>query len=244
MKAGLFGSALTRPMHSCSVPTAFGYGVLKSKPIWLSLICTKLSPLPSAAIASSMRPAARGTPPEMVHSTPVPTHVMHSRTLRRMTPSSRSCSLIACLLPSFTKPCRLRGPDRRRRTFIPGGGLFLVGGGMSRLLYRLFGPQKPCRARQQRERNAANVASAVGRDAEVVDGRDRRAHRHGGRLWRAVDYRGGAESHRRRGQRRALDPGPGRGAGLARVRRRRHPDGPHRRARRRALDRDRRLAHD
>ena len=152
MKAGLFGSALTLADASSSVPSAFGLAGLKSKPIWLSLICRKVSPFPSAASASSMRPAERGTPPEMVHSTPVPTHVMHSRTLRRLTPSSRSCSLIACLLPSFTKPCRLRGPDRRRRTFIPGGGLFLVGGGMSRLLYRLFGPKSPAgRASNARE---------------------------------------------------------------------------------------------
>src|SRR5579863_528339 len=141
MKAGFLGSALTRPMHSCSVPTAFGYGVLKSKPIWLSLIWTKVSPLASAATASSMRPSERGTPPEIDHSTPVPTHVMHSRTFRRFTPSSRSCSLIACLLQSYPKPCRLRGPDRRADGFIPGAELFLVGEGTSRLLYGQFGPK-------------------------------------------------------------------------------------------------------
>src|SRR4029079_14784135 len=46
---------------------------------------------------------------------------------------------------------------------------------------------------------------------------------------------------RRRG---ARDPGAGQRAGLARLRRRRHPDGPHRRPRRHTLDRDLRRADD
>ncbi len=99
MKAGFFGSALTLAMASSSVPSAFGLAGL-SKPTWLSLICRKLRPRTSCALASPMRPSECGTPPETVHSTPVPTQVMHSSTLRRLTPSSRSDSLIASLLRS------------------------------------------------------------------------------------------------------------------------------------------------
>ena len=50
------------------------------------------------AAASPMIPSEWGTPPATVHSTPVPTQVMHSSTLRRLTPSSRSESLIVDLL--------------------------------------------------------------------------------------------------------------------------------------------------
>ncbi|MHC2817336.1 hypothetical protein ACVMBY_000896 [Bradyrhizobium huanghuaihaiense] len=41
-----------------------------------------------AASAESMMPSERGTPPVTVQSTPVPAQVMHSSTLRRLTPSS------------------------------------------------------------------------------------------------------------------------------------------------------------
>ena len=71
---------------SSSVPLAFGLAGL-SKPIWLSLICRKVRPFGSAAIASSTSPSECGTPPLMVHSTPVPAQVMHSSTLRRLGPS-------------------------------------------------------------------------------------------------------------------------------------------------------------
>src|SRR6266487_5960371 len=46
-----------------------------------------------------MMPSERGTPPEIVHNTPVPAQVMHSNTLRRFTPRSPSLfldSLICC----------------------------------------------------------------------------------------------------------------------------------------------------
>src|SRR5262249_41902535 len=33
-----------------------------------------------------MIPTDRGTPPETVHKTPVPAHIMHSNTFRRLTP--------------------------------------------------------------------------------------------------------------------------------------------------------------
>src|SRR5262249_27378427 len=75
-------------MACSSVPIALGLAGL-SKPTWLSLICRKFNPAGSAAIASPMMPTERGTPPAMVHSTPVPAHVMHSSTRRRLTPRSR-----------------------------------------------------------------------------------------------------------------------------------------------------------
>ncbi len=67
---------------------------------------------------------------------------------------------------------------------------------------------------------------------------------HADGIRRRLDHRGGAQGHRRRSRRLALDPGAGLGAGLARLRRRRHHDGAHRRPRRHALDRDLRLADD
>ena len=45
-------------------------------------------PAGSAAIAEPTSPSERGTPPEMVQSTPVPAQVMHSSTWRRLTPVS------------------------------------------------------------------------------------------------------------------------------------------------------------
>src|SRR4029079_18169707 len=52
-----------------------------------------------------MMPSEAGTPPVMVQSTPVPAHVMHSRTLRRFMPSS--CSAIARLLLNVLLEARL-----------------------------------------------------------------------------------------------------------------------------------------
>src|SRR6516165_10567514 len=88
MKEGFTGSALIFAMASSSVPITLGLAGL-SKPIWLSLICRKVSLLGSAASAPSMIPSERGTPPEIVHSTPVPAQVMHSSTLRRLGPALR-----------------------------------------------------------------------------------------------------------------------------------------------------------
>jgi len=88
MKDGFFGIALILLMASSSVPSAFGLAGL-SKPTWLSLIYRKLMPAGSAALAAlaaSTSPSDRGTPPEIVQSTPVPAQVMHSSTLRRLTP--------------------------------------------------------------------------------------------------------------------------------------------------------------
>lgn len=89
MKDGLTGIALILLTASSSVPSALGLAGL-SKPTWLSLIWRKVMPgvAAVAAFAESMMPSERGTPPVMVQSTPVPAHVMHSSTLRRLTPSS------------------------------------------------------------------------------------------------------------------------------------------------------------
>src|ERR1700740_142865 len=97
MKEGFAGSALILPIASPSVPIALGLAGL-SKPTCLSLICRKVRLLGSAADASSMIPSERGTPPEIVHSTPVPAQVMHSSTFRRLRalpPASFLDSLIA-----------------------------------------------------------------------------------------------------------------------------------------------------
>src|SRR5580693_7983268 len=64
-----------------------------------------------------MMPSEWGTPPETVHNTPVPIQVMHSSTLRRLTPSSRSDLLITV---SPVKPKRW-GSIRLLRTR-PGKG--------------------------------------------------------------------------------------------------------------------------
>src|SRR6267154_1295369 len=92
MNDGFTGIALIRLMASSSVPFAFGLAGL-SKPTWLSLICRNVMAAGSAACAEPTSPSERGTPPEMVQSTPVPAQVMHSSTRRRLTPgwfSSRS----------------------------------------------------------------------------------------------------------------------------------------------------------
>src|SRR5262245_25036804 len=87
MNDGFTARALTRPIASSSVPLTLGLAGL-SKPTWLSLICRKVNALLCWATASSMIPRDVGTPPAMVHNTPVPAQVMHSRTLRRLGPSS------------------------------------------------------------------------------------------------------------------------------------------------------------
>ena len=89
MKDGLTCIPLTLLIASSSVPMAFGLAGL-SKPTWLSLICMKVMPVASAALAEPTMPSECGTPPVTVHSTPVPAQVMHSSTLRRLTPFSSS----------------------------------------------------------------------------------------------------------------------------------------------------------
>ena len=85
MNDGFAGMPLILAIASSRVPIAFGLAGL-SKPTWLSLICRKVRPAGWAACAAPTSPSERGTPPEMVQSTPVPAHVMHSSTRRRLTP--------------------------------------------------------------------------------------------------------------------------------------------------------------
>src|SRR6516164_8977210 len=84
-------------MASSSVPITLGLAGL-SKPMWLSLICRKVSLLGWAASAPSMIPSESGTPPEIVHSTPVPAQVMHSNTFRRLTPAFRSLFVASLMI--------------------------------------------------------------------------------------------------------------------------------------------------
>src|SRR6185503_5932785 len=109
MKDGLTGSALILFSASSSVPIAFGFAGL-SNPTWLSLICKKVNPLGSAALASPIMPIELGTPPATVHSTPVPAQVMHSRILRRLTPRSLPRSEVIAI---SLQACGFKGADRR-----------------------------------------------------------------------------------------------------------------------------------
>src|ERR1700729_1777254 len=67
MNDGFTGMILMRLIASSSVPSAFGLAGL-SKPTWLSLICRKVMPAGSAAIAEPTRPSERGTPPGPGHA--------------------------------------------------------------------------------------------------------------------------------------------------------------------------------
>src|SRR6266550_1967126 len=108
MKEGFAGSALILPIASPSVPIALGLAGAW-KPIWLSLICRKVSLLGSAASAPSMIPSERGTPPEIVHSTPVPAQVMHSSAFRRLRPLPPSSFLQSLIVVSPARMVR-NGP--------------------------------------------------------------------------------------------------------------------------------------
>src|SRR5690349_18279535 len=85
MKAGRVLIALTRLMASSSVLVGSVFGSLL-KPIWLSLICTKLNELVfSAACADEMR-REEGTPPLTVQITPAPAQAMQESAVRRRLP--------------------------------------------------------------------------------------------------------------------------------------------------------------
>ena len=113
MKAGFVGSASILAIASSSVPSALGLAGL-SKPIWLSEICTKEKPV-AAACASPMS-FAPGTPPESVHTSPVPPQAMHSSACRRSMPLPfRSLSIFA----SCRRPAPVIGGDLGRGGFIP-----------------------------------------------------------------------------------------------------------------------------
>src|SRR3989440_282329 len=88
MKSGLWDIALILLIAVCSVAvTSRLAGLLK--PMWLSLICTKLKSPPLPALRSAVLANARdiGMPPLMVQTNPVPAHAMHFRNPRRSTPS-------------------------------------------------------------------------------------------------------------------------------------------------------------
>src|SRR6266851_8281600 len=84
-----------------NVPATSGFAGLL-KPMWLSLICTKLS----SPVAAARDAAPEGllkaydfsTPPCITHSAPVPAHAMHFRNPRRSMPSL----LWSCTISSLT----------------------------------------------------------------------------------------------------------------------------------------------
>src|SRR5580698_8535680 len=90
MNAGLVVSAPTFAMASLRVPSASGFTGFTLKPMWLSEICTNVNGFVAAVAASALpiRLSDFGTPPETVHRMPVPAQVMHSKTWRRVEPSS------------------------------------------------------------------------------------------------------------------------------------------------------------
>jgi hypothetical protein len=83
--AGFGSSALIRPMAASKVPSASGFAA-PLKPMWVSLICTKLKLSPDCASAGPGPNAReRGTPPTTDQMRPVPVHAMHCRKPRRST---------------------------------------------------------------------------------------------------------------------------------------------------------------
>src|SRR5262245_33058157 len=118
MKEGFAGSDLTFAMASSSVPITLGLAGL-SKPMWLSLICRKVSLPGWAASAPSMIPSESGTPPEIVHSTPVPAQVMHSNTFRQLTSAFRSL-FAESLMVILRRLVVSSAGDRAKTRLIPG----------------------------------------------------------------------------------------------------------------------------
>src|SRR5712671_105369 len=97
-----------------STRVASGLGLAgRSKPMWLSEICRKLSPAP-CAFALPIKDEV-GTPADIVHNTPVPAHSIHSSAPLRSTPKEsalRPLSLAiinSCCneMSSFRQPLRL-----------------------------------------------------------------------------------------------------------------------------------------
>src|SRR6202789_1235159 len=109
-----------------NVPVTSGLAGLL-KPMWLSLICTKLnSPAIFLASKSPKRLILKDfrTPPCITQNAPVPAQAMHSRNPRRSIPSPLwSCMIFLLVLRSmkaslnFLLPCT--HPDRLLRLFIP-----------------------------------------------------------------------------------------------------------------------------
>src|SRR6202034_1260571 len=94
MKSGLWSIALILLIAVCRVAVTSGLAGLL-KPMWLSLIWTKVKspPLPPLRCAVLANARDDGMPPLIVQTSPVPAHAMHFRNPRRSMPSlSRSCN--------------------------------------------------------------------------------------------------------------------------------------------------------
>src|SRR3954468_2314671 len=90
MKAGLVGNLPIWSSASCKVP--FGSGLASAlKPMWLSLIWTKLKSAPFSPSAAFSLPglSAGGTPPLTAQTRPVPPQARHFRTPRRLAVADR-----------------------------------------------------------------------------------------------------------------------------------------------------------
>ena len=107
MKAGFGRRASIRSSASRSVPVTSVLAALL-KPIWLSLIWTKLRP-PADGSAASAVPMSRepGTPPVIVQRAPVPTQAMQPRRPRRS--MVLSCIPVSSILGLTIVPIAGRG---------------------------------------------------------------------------------------------------------------------------------------
>jgi hypothetical protein len=90
MKSGFTGMAAILATASRKVTRVSGLNGLE-KPMWLSLICTKLKGRARVAAAAASSPTDAGTPPASVQTSPVPAQLMHFKNPRRLSPP---CSLI------------------------------------------------------------------------------------------------------------------------------------------------------
>src|SRR5881396_3228066 len=101
MNDGALGSALILVTASRNVAATSLFASLL-KPMWLSLIWTKLRSAPAARAAASearLRVCDLRIPPVMVQRTPVPAQAMHLRKPRRSTPSlSWLCFMMSGIL--------------------------------------------------------------------------------------------------------------------------------------------------
>jgi hypothetical protein len=87
IRSGTAGSELILSMAACRVAGTSGFASLL-KPMWLSLICTKLNPAswcPSWFVAPNSRDV--GIPPDSVQTNPVPAQAMHFKKPLRAKPS-------------------------------------------------------------------------------------------------------------------------------------------------------------
>ena len=90
-KAGLGESAAMRATAAVMVAAVSGLAGLL-KPIWVSLIWTKVSP--PVAAAASLSSKERGTPPLTVQSRPAPAQAMQFSRPRRSTPFTAVVSVV------------------------------------------------------------------------------------------------------------------------------------------------------